>query len=356
MVTVEQILSEANERRASDLHLAVGVPPSVRVDGGIEFLSHPAMTADDIRSMVQSLVTDAQMQRLDEQRELEFSFSRPSVGRCRAAVFYVCGALSVAFRIIPAKVLSVYDLKLPNVVHELARKTSGLIIFAGATGQGKTTTMNAILDLVNSERRCRIITIEDPIEFVHNHRRSIILQREVDEDTHSFGKALRSALRQDPNIISVGEMRDLETISTALTAAETGHLVISTLHTQSAAQTVNRIIDVFPSAQQNQVRLQLANTLQGVICQKLLPLASGTGRILAYEVMLANNAIRHLIRDGRIEQIQNVLVTGREEGMMPFDYCLRMQYENGLISYDTAVSAALDPNSFKSRPARRPEE
>lgn len=353
LYTISELMTEAITREASDLHLVAGTPPSLRINGSIEFMDQKPLSADDVEEIVNGLLTAAQIARLNEEREVEFSYSHNNIGRFRAAVFHERGNICAAFRIVPIKVKSVYDLRLPNVVHELARRTSGLILIAGATGQGKTTTMNAIIDLINSERRARIITIEDPIEFVHQHRRSVILQREVDDDTRSFNRALIAALRQDPNIICVGEMRDLETISTALTAAETGHLVISTLHTQSASQTVNRIIDVFPGHQQNQVRLQLANTLQGVLCQKLLPNAAGDGRVLAYEIMIANQAIRHLIREGRIEQIHNVLVTGRDEGMIPLDHCLRTQYEQGLITYDVALSASLDPNSFKDLRSKR---
>ncbi len=348
MHTLRELMERALEQEASDLHLVVGTPPCLRVHGAIQFLEGEPLTAQQIRDMVREILTPAQAQRLDADLELEFSYSEPSLGRFRAALFFERANLAAAFRVVPLRVRSVHELKLPPAVVDLARRTAGLVLIAGATGQGKTTTMNAMIDLINSERRARIITIEDPIEFVHRHRRSIVLQREVESDTHSFNRALVGALRQDPNVICVGEMRDLETIGTALTAAETGHLVISTLHTQSASQTMDRIIDVFPGHQQNQVRMQLANSLQGVICQKLLPRVAGDGRVLAFEVMMATPAVRHLIREGKMEQIHNVLVTGKEQGMMPLDHCIRIQYERGLISYDTALSNALDPESFRT--------
>lgn len=279
MRTIRELMTLALEREASDLHLVAGTPPCLRIHGAIHFLEDGLLQGDQIREMVQEILSPAQLERLDSELELEFSYTEPSLGRFRAALFFERANLAAAFRVVPLKVRSVHDLKLPTAVHDLARRQAGLVLIAGATGQGKTTTMNAMIDLINSERRARIITIEDPIEFVHRHRRSVILQREVESDTHSFNRALISALRQDPNVICVGEMRDLETIGTALTAAETGHLVISTLHTQSASQTMDRIIDVFPGHQQNQVRMQLANSLQGVVCQKLLPRVAGDGRI-----------------------------------------------------------------------------
>lgn len=347
MLSLSNLLQTAISNNASDLHLAVGIPPSLRIHGSIVFLDTPPLNNEEIEAIIKSITTPSQWKKLQDQRELEYSYTHASLGRFRAAIFYERRNLSAAFRLVPMQVRSVYELHLPRVVLDIARLTHGLVLIAGATGQGKTTTMNSIIDLINTERRVRIVTVEDPIEFVHEHRRSIILQREVDDDTHSFNKALVASLRQDPNIICVGEMRDLETISTALTAAETGHLVFSTLHTQSSAQTVNRIIDVFPASQQNQIRLQLANTLQAVICQHLLPNATGDGRVLAFEILLVTPAVRHLIREGRIEQIPNVMLTSRNEGMMPLDYCLRALYEAGQISYDTAMSSALFPASFE---------
>ncbi|MBQ7567637.1 type IV pilus twitching motility protein PilT [bacterium] len=348
MPSLSQLLKTAIAQNASDLHLSVGIPPSLRLNGHIAFLETAPLTHEDIEFIIKEVTTEAQWRKLQEKRELEFSYTHANFGRFRAAIFYERHNLSAAFRLVPFTVRTVQELHLPKIVLDIARLTHGLVLIVGATGQGKTTTMNSIIDRMNSERRVRIITVEDPIEFVHQHKRSIILQREVDDDTKSFNNALVAALRQDPNIICVGEMRDLETISTALTAAETGHLVLSTLHTQSSAQTINRIIDVFPSSQQNQVRLQLANTLQAVLCQRLLPNATGDGRVLAFEILLATQAVRHMIREGRIEQIHNAMLTGRNEGMMPLDYCLRALYEEGKISYDTAVSNALFPNAFES--------
>jgi twitching motility protein PilT len=348
MGAIHQLLQRALEMEASDLHLVAGIPPSVRIDGEIQFLEGDALTEDDTRGMIEELLSDIQRERLERERELDFSFQVPNVGRFRTSLYFARGALEGSFRVVPLRLKSAQDLNLPRVVERLSMIPSGLVLITGPTGVGKTTTMNAIIDMINSDRRARIITIEDPIEYVHPHRRSVIIQREIDSDTHSFRNALIAALRQDPNVICIGEMRDLETISTALTAAETGHLVISTLHTQSAAQTIDRIIDVFPAHQQAQVRMQLANTLQGVVCQQLLPLVADKGRILAYEVLMATPAIRSLIREGKMQQVPNVISTGRDEGMILMDRCIRSLYEQGLISYDTALSRCQDPMTFKS--------
>jgi twitching motility protein PilT len=345
---IRSLLNTALTREASDLHLVVGIPPSLRVDGDIELLEGESLTAEDTERLLEELLSERQRERLNADRELDFSYEEKGLGRFRTSVFFSKGALGASFRVVPAKMKSMDELNLPPVVETLAARISGLVLITGPTGQGKTTTMNAMIDLINNERRARIITIEDPIEYLHPHRRSIIIQREVDSDTHSFRNALIAALRQDPNVLCVGEMRDLETISTALTAAETGHLVISTLHTVNASSTIDRIIDVFPAHQQTQVRMQLANSLQGVICQQLLPRVGEKGRVLAYEILMANPAIRSLIRDGKLQQVPNVISTSREEGMILMDRCIRTLYEQGMISYDTALSHCHDPQIFKS--------
>ena len=348
MTNLRTLLERALRMDASDLHIVAGIPPSVRVDGEIDFLEGEPLSGRDTRALIGEILNDQQLDRLERDRELDFSFQIPGVGRFRTSLYFARGELEGSFRVVPPELKSVLELNLPRVVERLAACPSGLVLVTGPTGVGKTTTMNAIIQMINAERRARIITIEDPIEFVHPHRRSVVIQRELDSDTRSFRAALVSALRQDPNVICIGEMRDLETISTALTAAETGHLVISTLHTQSATQTIDRIVDVFPAHQHAQVRMQLASTLQGVICQQLLPRVGERGRVLAYEVLVATPAIRALIREGKMQQVPNCISTGREEGMILMDRCIRTLYEQGLITYDTAVSRCHDPATFKS--------
>ena len=347
-VPIKTLMRRAMEREASDLHIVAGVPPSLRVDGEIVFIEGPPVTPEQSQELVYQLLTEEQKVRLQKERELEFSYSDPDLGRFRSAIYYERGFVEASFRVVPFKLRSLEELTLPNAVHDLAKRPGGLVLITGPTGQGKTTTMNAMIDLINASRRCRIITIEDPIEYMHPHKRSVVIQREVENDTLSFHRALIAALRQDPNVLCVGEMRDLETITTALTAAETGHLVISTLHTQTAAQTIDRIIDVFPAYQQAQVRMQLASSLQGVVCQQLLPRAGERGRVLAYEVLIATPAVRKIIRDGKIELLHNVIQTGREDGMVMMDRSIRDLYEKGLISYDTALSRCHDAETFKS--------
>jgi len=346
-MNVKYLMRKAMERDASDLHLVAGIPPSIRVDGEIEFLEGEALTGEDTWRIIAEVLNDGQVARLQQERELEFSYNEPALGRFRASVYYERGFVEASFRIVPLTMRSPEDLGLPGIVRDLAMRPSGLVLIAGPTGQGKTTTMNAMIDLINTERRVRVITIEDPIEFVHPHRYSIVIQREVESDTLSFHRALVASLRQDPNVLCVGEMRDLETMATALTAAETGHLVISTLHTQSAALTIDRIIDVFPAHAQQQIRMQLANTLQGIICQKLLPRVAERGRVLAFEVLVATPAVRSLIREAKIQQLPNVISTSREDGMILMDRCIRSLYEQGFISYDTALSNCADPDTFK---------
>ncbi|MDD2731425.1 MAG: PilT/PilU family type 4a pilus ATPase, partial [Candidatus Portnoybacteria bacterium] len=257
------------------------------------------------------------------------------------------GSVGGAFRIVPPALKSIEELGLPIVTEELALKPNGLVLVTGATGMGKTTPLNVMIDLINREKRARIITIEDPIEFVHSHKRSIIIQREIETDTQSFYKALIYSLRQDPNVLCIGEMRDLETISTALTAAETGHLVLSTLHTSDASQTIDRIIDIFPPHQQNQVRSQLANCLQGIICQSLIPKVGEAGRALAVEVLVANTAVRNLIRENKAMLIANVIATGSEQGMIEMDKSLKNLYENGVISYEAALSRSRNQENLR---------
>jgi len=346
--SLQLLLRESMDRQASDLHLMAGLPPSLRVDGEIEFLRFDPLPADDLRKMLLGLISEPQAARLETDRDLSFSFQVPDIGRFRASLYYQRGNLEASLRVVPLTIRSLDECGLPRAVRDLALRTSGLVLVTGPTGVGKTTVLNAMVDLVNSERRARIVAIEDPIEFLHTNKRSLVIQRELDSDTPSFQSALMAALRQDPNVICVGEMRSLQTVATALTAAETGHLVMATLHTQSASQTIDRIIDVFPAHQQNQVRMQLAGTLQGVVSLQLLPRLAEKGRVMAYEIMLGTLGVRNVIRQGKIEQLGNLISMGSGEGMVAMDRCLRTLYERGEISYDTALARALNPQELRA--------
>jgi len=345
--SLQFLLREALTREASDLHLMAGLPPSLRIDGEIEFLPFDPLAPDDLRKMLLGLVSDAQADKLEKERDLNFSFQVADLSRFRASLYYQRQQLEASLRIVPPRTRSLDELGLPPIVRELALKTSGLVLVTGPTGAGKTTVMNAMVDLINSERRARIITIEDPIEYLHTNNRSVVIQRELESDTYSFESALLAALRQDPNVICVGEMRHLDTVSTALQAAETGHLVLATLHTQSAPQTIDRIIDVFPAHQQEQVRMQVAGTLQGIISLQLLPRLGEKGRVLAYEIMVGNGAVRNLIRTGKHEQLANAIQMGVNDGMNSMDRCLRTFYENGVVGYDAALARAQNQQEFR---------
>lgn len=344
---IRDLLLLTVEKKASDLHLTEKEPPILRLDGKLNRTNYPALTREDLKRTIYSILTNSQKEMLEKDLELDFSVALPGIDRFRVNVHIQRGAIEAAFRRVPLRIPRIEELGLPPIVVDLARKPNGLVLVTGPTGMGKTTTLAAILDLINNEKECLIICIEDPIEFVHINKKSIVKQREVYTDTHSFAEALRHALRQDPNVIVVGEMRDLETISTALTAAETGHLVLATLHTPDAPQTVERIIDVFPPYQQQQVKLQLANSLQGVVSQLLLPMASGTGRILATEIMLGTSGIRNLIREQEIEQIPTLMQTGSQYGMKTMDKSLKELYQKGLITLDVAMSRVKNPEEFK---------
>jgi len=335
------------QKKASDLHLTENTPPVLRIDGKLQLVKAPPLTRDDTKKMIYSFLSDAQKEMFEKNLELDLSLALPGLDRFRVNVHLQKGSVEAAFRRIPLFIPAMEELGLPAVVSDLARRSNGLVLVTGPTGMGKTTTLAAMIDLINSERTSLIVCIEDPIEYIHYNKKSIIKQREVYSDTKSFAEALRHCLRQDPNIIVVGEMRDLETISTALTAAETGHLVLATLHTPDAPQTIERIIDVFPSHQQQQVKLQLSDCFQGVISQLLLPHASGTGRVLATEVMIATPGIRNLIREAEIEQIPTAIQTGSAHGMKTMDKSLKELYHAGTISYDVALSKAKHPEEFK---------
>jgi len=334
------------QRKASDLHITDKEPPILRIDGNMLRTNLPALNNEELKTMIYSILTNKQKEIFEKDLELDLSLALPDLDRFRVNIHMQKGSVEAAFRRVPLAIPGIDDLGLPPVVAELARKANGLVVVTGPTGMGKTTTLAAMINLINQEREDLIICIEDPIEFIHANKKSIIKQRELYSDTHSFASALRHALRQDPNIIVVGEMRDLETISTALTAAETGHLVLATLHTPDAPQTIERIIDVFPPHQQQQVKLQLANCLQGVVSQSLLPHASGKGRVLATELMVATSAVRNLIREQEIEQIPTLLQTGSQYGMKTMDKCLKELYQKQLITLDTAMSKIKDPEEF----------
>ncbi|MBF0618880.1 MAG: type IV pilus twitching motility protein PilT [Candidatus Omnitrophica bacterium] len=345
---LRDLLLIAINRGASDLHLTNTMPPVLRIDGElVPMMDYPALDQDQLKKMIYGAITDSQKIQFEEEKELDLSLALVGLDRFRVNVHLQRNSVEAAFRRIPLFIPTVEDLTLPPVVSTLARKMNGLVLVTGPTGMGKSTTLAAMVQLVNTERRLMIMSIEDPIEFLHTNKKSIIKQREVYRDTHSFAEALKRCLRQDPDVIVVGEMRDLETISTVLTAAETGHLVLATLHTPDAPQTIERIIDVFPPHQQEQVRQQLANSLQGVISQRLLPHASGKGRVLATETMVATPAIRNMIREQAIEQLTTAIQTGYQFGMKTMDRSLKELCEAGLITYDVALTHAKNPEELK---------
>ncbi len=345
---LKNLLNLAMLKGASDLHLTEGSPPTLRMDGLLHITDLPRLSRDDTRRMVLSLLDERHKAIFEEELEYDFSFDIPDFGRFRVNIHMQRGSIEAAFRIIPSYIKTIEELGLPSAVKDLARKPNGLVLITGPTGVGKTTTLTSMVDLINAEKRYIIIMIEDPIEYVHKNKRSIVKQREVYSDTKSFPNALRHALRQDPNVIVVGEMRDLDTISTTLTAAETGHLVLATLHTPTASQTIDRIIDVFPPHQQHQVRVQLAESLQGVITQELLPCSDGKGRIVATEILVATQGVRHLIREQQTSQIPNLIQTGSQHGMKSMDKALKELYQRGLITEEVALSRVRNINEFKS--------
>lgn len=348
MIDMQQLLTEAIQKGSSDLHLTVGVPPIVRVDGFLEPLEYPPLRSADTKNLIYSILNETQITKFETEWELDFSTEIKGIGRFRVNIHKQRGAVEGAFRIVQDEIRSLKNLGIPPIVGEFARKMSGLVLITGPTGSGKTTTLAALINQINSERRCMIITIEDPIEYVHRHRKSIIKQREVASDTKSFSKALRHVLRQDPDVVCIGEMRDLETISTALTAAETGHLVFSTLHTPDVVQTVDRIVDVFPPHQQQQVRIQLANTLEGIVAQQLIGVPGGGGRVVATEILVVNVAARKIIRTSKSEQLTTLMQTSYDQGMITMDKSLKNLYQQGLISYDEAVTRCKYPEAFES--------
>ena len=348
-LSLSDLLKKLIELGGSDLHLTTNTPPQVRVDGALKPLEgFKTLSSADTKQLAYSVLTDAQKHRFEEALELDFSFGVRGLSRFRANLFNQRGAVGCVFRAIPYEIRSFENLGLPPVVTKLCDKPRGLILVTGPTGSGKSTTLAAMLDKVNRERHEHIVTIEDPIEFLHSHKSCIVNQREVGADTHGFAEALRTALRQDPDVVLVGEMRDLETIESALRIAETGHLTFATLHTNSAASTINRIIDVFPSAQQAQIRAQLSLVLEGILCQSLIPRADGRGRAMALEILVPNPAIRNLIREDKVHQIYSMMQTGQgKHGMQTFNQALATLYHKRLISIEVAMQRSSNADELR---------
>jgi twitching motility protein PilT len=344
---IDDLLRLVVEKGGSDLHLCVGVPPIVRIDGQLAPAPFDQVTPQESQRLVYDILTDEQIQRFESTLELDCSYSLAKVSRFRVNVYKDKGTIASAFRVIPARIPTLEELNLPRVLADLSRKKRGLVLVTGPTGSGKSTTLAAMINQINNERAEHIITIEDPIEYLHQHGRSIINQREVGMDTKQFSNALRASLREDPDVILVGEMRDLETIATAITCAETGHLVFGTLHTNNAAQTVDRMVDVFPPGQQEQIRFQLSNNLEAVLCQQLVPKSGGPGRVCAMELMICTPAVRNLIREAKAHQLTSAIQTSGNVGMMTMDQCLRDLYHRGSITFDEALSRAMQPEELK---------
>ena len=341
--SINRLLSAASDFDASDLHLIAGVPPAFRVNGEIILADGDALTEAEVEQMSYSLLNEQQKKKFDQEWELCISLVHSAAGRVRVTFYRRNGHPEMSCRFCGDRIATRDQLGLPEKIDELARKPNGLVLVTGPTGAGKTTTLNYMVDLINNERRCKIVTIEDPIEFVHPNKRAIVVQQEVLSDVRSFNRALIHVLRQDPDVIVVGEMRDYEAISTALTAAETGHLVLATMHSPNVSHALERIVGVFEGNAQRQIILQLSNALQGIIAQELLPAADRTRRVLAYELIVANSAVRNLIRENQIHQLENTIQTGRKEGMTLMDNCLYDLYCKCLITYDTALSRARHP-------------
>jgi twitching motility protein PilT len=344
---IGEILKEVVNRDASDLHLAVGVPPVVRVDGHLENLDYPVLLANDTRELIYSILSQDQRQKLETDWEVDFSYSLYGMARFRVNAYFQRGTLGAAFRLVPVGIKTIDQLGLPKVLHSFCHKPRGFVLVTGPTGSGKSTTLASVIDEINQTRADHIVTIEDPIEFLHTHKRCVVAQREVGSDTRSFPIALRSALRQDPDVILIGEMRDQETISIALTAAETGHLVFATLHTQDCPQSVDRIIDVFPPHQQEQIRVQVAATLEGIVSQQLLSKAGMKGRVCACEVMACTPAARNLIREGKTHQLYTVMQTGTQYGMQTMNSSLADLVRHGHITKELALRRSSQPDELE---------
>jgi twitching motility protein PilT len=345
--TIDDLLETMVALGASDLHLAVGSHPVIRLNGSLERLEQfPRLSADDTQRLLYRILSTEQQKHLEINRQIDVSYSIPGLARFRVNVYFQRESLGGAFRMIPAELKTLEDLGLPTQLHELSKKPRGLVLVTGPTGSGKSTTLAAVVDEINRTRDDHIMTIEDPIEFLHRHKRCIVNQREIGPDAVSFADALRGALRQDPDVILLGEMRDLETISTAITAAETGHLVFATLHTQDAPSTIDRLIDVFPAAQQEQIRVQLAATIQGIVTQTLLPTVDGKGRVAALEILLPDDAVRNLIRQAKVEQIYSVMQTNTGRGMQTLEQALVDLVTRGIITQEVAMSRSSRPDQL----------
>jgi twitching motility protein PilT len=344
---IHELLAEGVEKSASDVHLIVGKPPIFRIYGELVASRHQALTADACRQMIYEIMREDQVSRFEQDLEMDLSLFVSGVGRFRVNVHQQKGVVEAAFRTIPLEMPAIQDLGLPDVVNKFTELQTGLVLVTGPTGMGKSTTLAALVDRINETHSGMIVTIEDPIEFVHEHKSCVVKQREVGTDTHSFSEALRHALRQDPDIILVGEMRDRETIATAITAAETGHLVLSTLHTPDAAHSIDRLIDVFPPHQQQQIKVQLSGVLRGIVSQRLIPRADGSGMALAAEVLIATPAVRHLIREHKTDQIETVIQTNDKLGMKTMDNAITELYEAGLITRGQARAHAIHPEQLK---------
>ena len=347
-VTLSELLKKMLEMSGSDLHLTTNSPPQIRVHGHLTPLDLPPLTAAETKQLAYSVLTDAQKQRFEETLELDFSFGLKGLARFRGNCFNQRGAVGAVFRVIPFEIKGFRELGLPSIVAKLCEKPRGLVLVTGPTGSGKSTTLAAMLDKVNVERHEHIITIEDPIEFVHNHKSCLVNQREINADTKSFAAALRAALREDPDVVLIGEMRDLETIESALRIAETGHLTFGTLHTNTAASTINRVIDVFPAHQQPQIRAQLSMVLEGILCQTLLPKIGGNGRVMAMEILVPNAAVRNLIREDKIHQIYSAMQSGQDKfGMQTFNQSLASLYFQRQITLETAMQRSSMPDELQ---------
>ncbi len=348
MYTLQELLQKMIDLDASDLHLTVGTAPVYRVDGELVKTEGESFNPSDTKKMCYSIMTEAQKKRFEEELELDLSFGIKGLSRFRANFFMQRGAMAAAIRRIPYKVMSFDKLGVPKIVESLCEKSRGLVLVTGSTGSGKSTTLASMVDKVNNEKKVHIVTVEDPIEYLHAHKKAMVNQREVNADTKSFARALKYILRQDPDVVLIGEMRDLETIEAALTVSETGHLTFGTLHTNSAVQTINRIIDVFPPHQQPQIRAQLSFVLEGVVCQQLIQRSDGKGRVLACEVLVPNSGIRNLIREDKLHQIYSMMQSGQaEHGMITMTQSLFSLYKKKLISYDDAVNRAVYPEEVK---------
>lgn len=349
MITINRLLEDAMSKKASDLHLTVGVPPKARIFGKLTSLDYPNLMPDDMHELAYSILPESLVLKFEEQGEIDFSYSIRGVGRYRVNVYHQRGSLAATIRLVAEKIPSADDLGVPKSVQELVNKKRGLVLVTGPTGSGKSTTLASLIDIINTNYPYNIITLEDPVEYLHKHKKAIVNQREIGIDTQSYQNALVASLREDPDVILIGEMRDISTIQTAITAAETGHLVFSTLHTIGAAPTIDRIIDVFPPYQQSQIRSQLAIVLEGIISQQLVPVIDGGGRKAAFEVLLATPAVRNLIREAKTHQINSIMQTNKRIGMQTMDDALYDLYSKRFIDKERALSYAQDPVTMGNR-------